>query len=87
MAFVNADILVVTNSSMSTWAALFARGLVILPAGNVKHFKFDPNPDFLIPFVDKLSPLPNEWLVSHGCIPAPDMPATSPKQTAFGQWL
>ena len=26
MAFVNADVLVVTNSSMSTWAALFGRG-------------------------------------------------------------
>jgi len=67
-AFINADVLVVTNSSMSTWAAIFATGLTIMPSGEyVKHFGFNPPPANLIPFTDKLE-LPKPWLEKRGCI-------------------
>jgi len=82
MAFVNADILVVTNSSMSTWAALFGRGLVIVPAGNVKHFYFEPYPAFLVPYIEDVR-LPQEWLASRGCV----LNGSAPVPTGFGQWM
>ena len=67
-AFINADILVVTNSSMSTWASIFATGLTIMPSGEyVKHFGFNPPPANLIPFTDTLE-LPKGWLENRGCI-------------------
>ena len=53
MEFVNADVLVVANSSMSTWAALFGRGLVLVPSGYAKHFNFAPRPQHLAPFVNR----------------------------------
>lgn len=116
--FVNADVLVITNSSLSTWAAHFARGecgrrsarplstffpwflplgllacgvpkypdtgrlasgcpllhprprartgLVVMPSGYIKHFKFDPSPAHVVPFVDRLA-VPRPFLRKWGC--------------------
>jgi hypothetical protein len=92
MGFANADILVVTNSSMSTWAAMFGKGLTILPSGNVKHFGFTPLPSNLIPYTTLTGPtdlnLPIEWLSARGC-PTGDKAAIATSEKSrfqFGAW-
>lgn len=87
-AFINADILVVTNSSMSTWAALFATGLTIMPSGMyVKHFGFNPPPPNLIPYTDTLK-FPQPWLYTRGCLGSSSAGngADSKAMLNFGAW-
>jgi hypothetical protein len=80
IAFLNADVLVITNSSMSTWAAQFGRGLVVVPSGNAKHFRFEPRPSHVIPYITALD-IPDPWRVRWNCsrsgLVAPDPDSAS----------
>lgn len=65
-AFINSDILVMANSSMSTWAGLFSAGLIAMPGGTIKHFRFSPLPPHVFPILAELE-IPEGWLVAKGC--------------------
>ena len=82
-AFINADVLVVTNSSMSTWAAIFGTGITVMPSGYVKHFGFNPLPPNLIPYTEDLR-LPIPWLQSRGCLVRKKQMLT--ESYKFGNW-
>ena len=66
----------------SDTATFVPAGLVIVPAGNVKHFYFEPYPAFLVPYVEDVR-LPQEWLASRGCV----LNGSAPVPTGFGQWM
>lgn len=51
---------------MSTWAGQFGRGLVVVPAGSAKHFRFQPWPDHIVPYTKNLQ-FPHAWMVHWGC--------------------
>jgi hypothetical protein len=88
-AFINADVLVVTNSSMSTWAAIFATGITVMPSGYVKHFGFNPPPPNLIPYTSEQLQLPKPWLQHRGCLASAGTPGEADAQATqyqFGKW-